>query len=142
MRRLKFRISSPLVYTVLASLFRVLIHLISSSFFLFIRVVFSSTRFHFLEIILSSFCFLTFSNVVMYLLFANLQLLRKLIETLYSWTLILIELMWPCTICWDIKDFSCKFSTNKCLLMLNPLSITLWLWEKRLSFKKEFKNLV
>ena len=118
------------MYTFSASLFKALIHLVSSSFFFFIRVISSSTNFRFLEITSSSFCFLTFSNAVMYLLFANLQLLRTPLERSFSWTLISLELMWSYTICWDTEDFSCKLSTNSCLLTLNPLSIVLWPSEK------------
>ena len=33
--------------------------------------------------------------------------------------------MWPYTIFWDSYAFFCKSSINKCLLMLNPLSIAL-----------------
>ena len=69
--------SSVFMYIFSASLFNALIHLTTSPFFLFIRVILSFTNFCFLERS-SAFCFLTFS--VMYLLFPNLQLLRKPLE--------------------------------------------------------------
>ena len=114
----------------------------SSSFFLFIKVVSLSNNFRFLEIMLSSFWFLAFSNAVMYLLFANLLLLRESVKKSYSWTLILLELMWSYTICWETKDFSCKLSTNTCLLMLNSLLIALLPWERTKMMQHALQKLI
>ena len=88
----------------------------------------------------------------MYLLFANLffcqafeKITRKIILLNFNlvWVYVVsFEFMWSYTICWDTKDFSCKFSTNNCLLTLNPLSIVLWLWEKTKMLPQTLQKLI
>ena len=48
--------------------------------------------------------------------------------------------MWSYTILCDTNDFSCKFSTNNSLLMLNPLSTALWPWESTKMLQPTFQN--
>ena len=110
------KIKNPFFFS--ASLFKALIHLITSSFFLFIRVIFSSTNFHFLE---TSSVFFSYVPTV-----CQFTAFEKITRISYSCTLILFKVMWSCTIYWDTKDFSWRFSTNNCLLTLNPLLIVLW----------------